>query len=87
MLHGGPLCPAGGILRRDDVELVGVVEQDRAPCPTPTPPGTTSRTGLRYDTVAAMVAAVHPRAVLVFTAPDLHRQVWWRRAPCWASTS
>ena len=80
MLHGGPLAPAGGILRRDDVELVGVVEQDRrlfdayaaryhlAP-------------GLRYDTVAAMVAAVHPRAVLVFTAPDLHRQVVEACAP------
>ena len=73
-LGGGALAPAGGILHRSDVELVGIVEPDRklfdsyaaryhlAP-------------SLYFPSIAAMVARAHPTAALVFTAPSEHRRV------------
>jgi predicted dehydrogenase len=71
---GGALAPAGGILRRPDVEVVGIVEPDQklfdryalryhlAP-------------GLHFGSIAEMVAHAHPVAALVFTAPSEHRRV------------
>jgi predicted dehydrogenase len=73
-LNGGGLTPAGGILNRPDVELVGVVEPDqklfdsyaqRYHLPA----------SLRFRNIQEMVAQSHPRAVLVFTAPSEHRRV------------
>jgi len=73
-LGGGGLTPAGGILHRPDVQLVGIVERDQklfdqyarqyglAP-------------GLRFNSIAEMVKATHPRAVFVLTAPSEHRRV------------
>lgn len=71
---GGALAPAGGILSRPDVEVVGIVEPDQklfdryaqryhlAP-------------SLHFASIAAMVASAHPQAALVFTAPSEHRRV------------
>lgn len=70
-LHGGALVPAGGLLHRTDVELVGVAEPDRqlfdqysahdhlAP-------------SLYFPSVGAMIEHVHPDAVLVFTSTFGH---------------
>jgi predicted dehydrogenase len=72
--HGGALAPAGGILSRPDVEVVGIVEPDQklfdkyahryhlAP-------------SLHFASIAAMSAAAHPQVALVFTAPSEHRRV------------
>jgi glucose-fructose oxidoreductase len=72
-LGGGALVPAGSILKRPDIELVGIVEPDQklfdkyakrfhlAP-------------ELRFDTVQQMVAKTHPRACLLFTAASDHRR-------------
>jgi predicted dehydrogenase len=79
-LRGGNLTPAGGLLTRPDAELVGIVEPDQrlfdqyaaryhlAPA-------------LHFRSIAAMAAQVHPRAVLVFTAPSQHRRIVEESAP------
>jgi predicted dehydrogenase len=73
-LKGGGLTPAGGILSRADVQLVGIVEPDqrlfdsyaqRYHLPA----------SLHFRNIREMVAQAHPRAVLVFTAPSEHRRV------------
>ncbi len=73
-LGGGALTPAGGVFKRPDVQLVGIVEPDQklfdryaqqfhlAP-------------GLRFNNIAELVAKTHPAAALVFTAPDQHRRI------------
>lgn len=73
-LGGGAMTPAGGILSRPDIEVVGVVEPDQA---------LFDRYARRYHlaaslhfhSIAEMVAKAHPRAVLVFTPPSEHRRV------------
>ena len=73
-LGGGNLTPAGSILNRNDVELVGIVEPD---------PKLFERyahrynlmPGLHFASIAEMVAHAHPQAALVFTAPSEHRRV------------
>src|SRR5271163_3478980 len=73
-LKGGALTPAGGILNRPDVQLVGIVEPDeklfysyaqRYHLPS----------SLHFRSIQEMVQRTHPRAVLVFTAPSEHRRV------------
>jgi predicted dehydrogenase len=73
-LNQSALTPAGGILKRPDVELVGIVEPDQklfdayaAKYHFPA--------SLHYRSIAEMAAKAHPRAVLVFTAPSEHRRV------------
>ena len=73
-LSASALTPAGGILKRTDVELVGIVEPDQklfdsyaqryhlAPA-------------LHFASIADMVAHAHPQAALVFTAASEHRRV------------
>jgi predicted dehydrogenase len=71
---GGALAPAGGILSRPDVEVVGIVEPDQK---------LFDRYAARYHlaaslhfaSIAEMVAHAHPQAALVFTAPSEHRRV------------
>jgi predicted dehydrogenase len=73
-LGGGALTPAGGILNRPDVELVGIVEPDQK---------LFDRYAQRYNlmpslhftSIAEMVAHAHPQAALVFTPPSEHRRV------------
>lgn len=72
--RGGALVPAGGILNRPDVEVVGIVEPDQKLFDGYARQLHLSPT-LHYGTIAEMVAAVHPRAVLVCTAPNEHRKV------------
>ncbi len=73
-LHGGGLTPAGGILNRPDVQLVGIVETDQKLFDS-----YAQRfhllASLRFDSIGAMVKAAHPRAVMVLTAPSDHRRV------------
>jgi glucose-fructose oxidoreductase len=73
-LKGGALTPAGGILNRPDVQLVGIVEprQDlfdayaqRYHLPA----------SLYYHSIQELVSQAHPQAVLVFTATSEHRRV------------
>jgi len=68
------LTPAGGIMSRPDVELVGIVEPDRALFDKYSGRYRLAET-MRYDTIAEMVAKAHPQAALVFTAPDKHREI------------
>ena len=73
-LKGGSLTPAGGILNRADIQVVGIVEPDqklfdsyaqRYHLPA----------SLHFRSIQEMVPQAHPRAVLVFTAPSEHRRV------------
>jgi predicted dehydrogenase len=71
---GSYLAPAGGILTRPDVQVVGIVETDqklfdsyaqRFHLPA----------SLRFDSIGEMVAHEHPQAVLVYTNIKDHRRV------------
>jgi len=73
-LVGGTLVPAGGLLHRTDVEIVGVVEQDqklfdsyaqRFHLPA----------AIHFRSIQEMVAKAHPRAALVYTNISDHRRV------------
>jgi len=72
--RGGTLAPAGGLLNRPDVQIVGIVEPDqklfdsyaqrfRLPA------------SMHFGSIQAMASQVHPKAALVFTAPSEHRRV------------
>ena len=73
-LGGGAMTPAGGILNRPDIQLVGIVEPDQALFD-----GYARRyhlsPSLHFNSIAEMVAHAHPQAVLVFTPPSEHRRV------------
>ena len=73
-LHGGALAPAGGILSRPDVEVVGIVEPDEALFDSYAKRFHLAAS-LHFKSIAEMAAKAHPQAVLVFTAPSEHRQV------------
>jgi glucose-fructose oxidoreductase len=68
------LVPAGGLLSRPDVQVVGIVEPDqelfdsyaqRYHLPA----------SMHFGTIKEMVSRVHPQAALVYTAPSKHRRV------------
>ncbi len=73
-LHGGALVPAGGALRRTDIEIVGITDPDR---------GLFERYSQRdhlpakwyFATVADLIDATHPDAMLVFTSTFGHTAV------------
>ena len=73
-LGGGAMTPAGGILNRPDIQLIGIVEPDQALFD-----GYARRyhlsPSLHFKSIAEMVAHAHPQAVLVFTPPSDHRRV------------
>jgi glucose-fructose oxidoreductase len=73
-LRGGALAPAGGLLNRPDIQIVGVVESDQALFDSYAQRHHMSP-GLRFRSIQEMVSQVHPQAVLVFTAPSDHRRV------------
>jgi glucose-fructose oxidoreductase len=73
-LNGGQMTPAGGILSRPDVELVGIVEQDQKLFDTYAHKFHLS-SSLRFNSIADMVAHAHPQVALVFTATSDHRRV------------
>jgi predicted dehydrogenase len=71
---GGALTPAGGILHRPDVELVGVVEPDQKLFDQYAGRYHLSPS-LHFRSIAEMVTHAHPQVALVFTAPDQHRRI------------
>ncbi len=73
-LNGGSLTPAGGILNRPDVQVVGIVEPDEKLFNSYAQRHHLSAS-LHFHSIQEMVLQSHPRAVLVFTAPSEHRRV------------
>jgi glucose-fructose oxidoreductase len=73
-LNGGSLTPAGGILNRPDVQVVGIVEPDEKLFNSYAQRHHLSAS-LHFRSIQEMVSQSHPRAVLVFTAPSEHRRV------------
>jgi predicted dehydrogenase len=73
-LGGGAMVPAGSILKRSDVDLVGVVEPDQALFDSYAKKFHLSQ-DLHFRNIAEMVGHAHPQAVLVFTAPSEHRRI------------
>jgi glucose-fructose oxidoreductase len=73
-LKGGLLAPAGGILNRSDVQLVGIVEPDQALFDSYAQRYHLSP-DLHFHSVQEMVSRAHPQAALVFTATVDHRKV------------
>src|SRR5277367_5981802 len=73
-LRGGALAPAGGLLNRPDVQIVGIVDADQALFDSYAQRHHLSPS-LHFLTIQEMVKQVHPQAVLVFTAPSEHRRV------------
>ena len=71
---GGAMTPAGSILKRPDVELVGIVEPDEALFERYAKEFHLSP-ALHFRTIAEMAAKAHPTAVLVFTSPAEHRRI------------
>jgi len=73
-LQGGALTPAGGILNRPDVQVVGIVESDQTLFDSYAKRHHLSAS-LHFGSIREMVLQAHPRALLVFTAPSEHRRV------------
>jgi predicted dehydrogenase len=73
-LNRSNLTPAGGILKRPDVELVGIVEADQRLFDSYAAKYHLSP-ALHFNSIAEMAAHAHPTAALVFTAPDKHRRI------------
>jgi glucose-fructose oxidoreductase len=73
-LSGGVMTPAGGILSRPDIELVGIVEPDEKLFDSYAAKYHLSP-NLHFNSIAAMVEHAHPQAVLVFTPTSEHRRV------------
>lgn len=73
-LRGGSLAPAGGLLNRPDVQVVGVVESDQKLFDSYAQRHNLSAS-LHFHSIQEMVLQTHPQAVLVFTAPSDHRRV------------
>ena len=73
-LGGGALVPAGDLLHRPDVELVGIVEPDQALFDSYATKMHLS-SALHFRSVEEMVAQAHPAAVLVFTAASEHPRI------------
>jgi glucose-fructose oxidoreductase len=71
---GGALAPAGGILSRPDVQVVGIVEPDQKLFDSYAERFHLSPE-LHFHSIQEMVAHTHPQAILVFTATSEHRRV------------
>jgi predicted dehydrogenase len=71
---GGAMTPAGSILKRPDVKLVGIVEPDQALFEKYAQEFHLSP-ALHFKSIAEMAAKAHPAAVLVFTSPAEHRRI------------
>jgi predicted dehydrogenase len=65
-LNGGNLTPAGGALKRTDVQIVGIVDPDRHLFDTYAQRYHLSPS-LYYASVGEMISQAHPQAALVFT--------------------
>jgi len=72
--RGGALAPAGGILSRPDVQVVGIVEPDQKLFDSYAERFHLSPE-LHFHSIREMVEHAHPQAILVFTATSEHRRV------------
>jgi glucose-fructose oxidoreductase len=72
--NGGALAPAGGILNRPDVQVVGIVEPDQKLFDKYADRFHLSAE-LHFHSIQEMVAKVHPQVILTFTATSEHRRV------------
>jgi glucose-fructose oxidoreductase len=70
-LNGSALVPAGGALHRPDIQIVGVVEPDRALFDASAEKLHLAR-DLYFGSIGEMAAKVHPDAALVFTSTFGH---------------
>jgi predicted dehydrogenase len=70
-LNGGALVPAGGALHRPDIQIVGVVEPDRALFDT-VAARLHLEPGWYFANIGEMAAKTHPDAALVFTSTFGH---------------
>ena len=70
-LNGGALVPAGGALHRPDIQIVGVVEPDRALFDS-SAQKLHLAPNLYFASIGEMAAKVHPDAALVFTSTFGH---------------
>ena len=70
-LNGGALTPAGGALKRTDVQIVGVVDPDRHLFDTYAERYHLAPS-LYYASVGEMISQAHPQAALVFTSTFDH---------------
>ena len=70
-LNGGALTPAGGALKRPDVQIVGIVDPDRHLFATYAQRYHLSP-ALYFASIDEMVAHAHPQAALVFTSTFDH---------------
>src|SRR5271170_3152423 len=73
-LKGGALTPAGGILNRPDVQLVGIVEPDQKLFDAYAQQYHFAAS-MHYRSIQELVSQTHPQAVLVFTATSEHLRV------------
>ena len=73
-LGGGAMTPAGGILSRPDIELVGIVEPDQKLFDSYATKYHLS-SSLHFNSIAEMVERAHPQAALLFTATSEHRRL------------
>jgi predicted dehydrogenase len=73
-LHGGALVPAGGALHRTDIEIVGITDPDRSLFERYSQRDHLSAK-LYFATVADLISATHPDAMLVFTSTFGHTAV------------
>lgn len=71
---GSFLAPAGGLLNRPDVQLVGIVEPDQKLFDSYAKRYDLSAR-MRFGSIGEMVSQVHPQAVLVYTNIRDHRRV------------
>jgi glucose-fructose oxidoreductase len=70
-LNGGALVPAGGALHRPDIQIVAVVEPDRALFDASSK-SLHLAADLYFASIGEMAAKVHPDAALVFTSTFGH---------------
>ena len=73
-LHGGALVPAGGALHRTDIEIVGITDPDRKLFDRYSQRDHLPAK-LYFPTVADLISATHPDAMLVFTSTFGHTAV------------
>jgi glucose-fructose oxidoreductase len=73
-LKTSALTPAGGILNRPDIQLVGIVEADQQLFNSYAEKFHLSR-ALYFRAIPEMAAQTHPQVVLAFTPTSEHRQV------------
>lgn len=73
-LKTSALTPAGGILNRPDIQLVGIVEAEQALFNSYAEKFHLS-SSLHFPSIQQMAAQAHPQVALVFTATSEHRRV------------